>query len=125
MDAIWLEELPKKCPPDPASPFNGSLYRLVDNVPPQIRDFMSNKALFPNKVFKVDDCIQRACSVYNSVDECKKQMKYPRLKSKKLIKIDFKEHFGLVMNTFTCAHYSWWIRKTFNPSMCEFEVIHD
>lgn len=126
MADIWLETLPKQCPPDSASKYNGKLYRLVDNIPPMLIDFASNHALFPGKVFSnIDECTQRACSVYDSEDECKKQKKYTRLKSKKMIAISFEDNFGLVKNTFSPSHFSWWVMRSFNPSSCRFEVVND
>lgn len=126
MKMEWLEELPKSCPPETAQFFSGFLYRLVDNIPPQHIDIASNYALFPGKVFpNIPECTQRACSVYNSKEECKKQRKYSRLKNKKLIAFIFDNNFGLVMNTFNDSHFSWWVLRSFSPNSCKYEVIND
>jgi hypothetical protein len=121
----WIEDLPKQCPPKTAAPSNGIFYRLVDDVPPSIDDFWSNRVLFPEKVFPgVSECEVRACSVFNDYKYCNKQKKYSRLKHKKIVKFNMETDHGVVDKTRSEGHYSWWIKDKFNPRLVDFEEVY-
>jgi hypothetical protein len=122
----WLEELPTACPPKTARTSTNFYYRLVDNIPPNIIDFWSNRKLFPEKVFpNLDECTTRSCSILSSVEECRKKKKYDRLKHKNIICFKLDRDIGVIEKTFGKDHYSWWITKNFDPVIRKFEVIHD
>ena len=71
----------KTCPPTEAVSGRFTVYRLVDNIPIQVEDIWSYRALYPAKVFK-NECIARACSVYGDSKDLKRLRKIPKFKRK-------------------------------------------
>lgn len=119
-EAEWAEELPANCPPIGAeNPDNRWFYRLVNTFPPSASDFVSNRTLFPNKIFNIDECIVRALSIFETAIACREILKLPLHKDQLLVKLLLPDVSGLVLRT-KKKHYSWWKRKSFNPiPMCK------
>jgi hypothetical protein len=112
----WFENLPQNCPPSAAeNPSNRLFYRLVRGFPPSAEDFESNRALFPTRVFRIDECIVRSLSVFESESECLKIKKLPLHKDQTMVGIRLPEISGVVMLTSRNTHYSWWRRRGFDP----------
>ena len=108
-----LSILNKTCPPTEAAPGKFVVYRFVDNLPIQVEDIWSYRALYPAKVFK-DECIARACSVYADCKDLKRLWKIPKFKMKKIVVINIEEKDGVFLKTFSASHFSWWISTEFN-----------
>ena len=86
MNTKWIEDLPTKCPPESAVPSEKTFYRLVETIPPSMKDFWSNWKLTPKRSFKVSECIAKACSIFDNPKDCTRQKKYTCHKHKKLLK---------------------------------------
>jgi hypothetical protein len=113
----FLEDLNiggETCPPAEAVSDIYTVYRLVESVPIKIEDVWSYRALFPTKVFKVDECIARSCSVYTECEDLKNLQKIPKFRKRVIILINIKENDGVLLKTFKDSHWSWWISKKFD-----------
>jgi hypothetical protein len=114
----WLEKLPPNCPPDKAEvPNNDTFYRLIKNISPNIENFYSQRQLFPDRTFNVDECRARSVSIFKELIDCKGIKKLPLHKNSYIIKILLSSESGLILKTGRAdeSHYSWWLYKNFNP----------
>lgn len=112
----WKETLPEDCPPaDAKSPNNESFYRLVTQAPPLESDFYSNRKLFPLMRFNTSECVARSVSIFNCIKSCRQIRKLPAHKNKLVAKLTLPVEAGLIKKSGRPKHYSWWIRKDFNP----------
>jgi hypothetical protein len=114
----WAEDLPEGCPPADANPpDNREFYRLVDTIPPTQPDFHSNAKLRQRHGLGPDECINRACSLWNTRRQCEKQTAFPTLKMKKVVKLTLTAESGLVLRTHRSSpgHHSWWRAEAFDP----------
>ena len=112
----WDEPLPTGCPPqDAIAPTGNAYFRLVDSVPPTDRDFWSQRRLFPEKAFRVDECTARACSLISDIDRCVGLLKLPTQKNRKVVAFTLRADSGLIKDTGKWYHYSWWRAKGFDP----------
>jgi hypothetical protein len=112
----WSEELPPNCPPKEAEPPNDRrFYRLVDSFPPSSSDFVSNRTLFPNSRFNVDECVARALSIFETEAACTRIRKLPLHKHQVLVVLSLPDASGLILRTAKHTHYSWWKRRSFDP----------
>jgi hypothetical protein len=105
------------CPPKSASPAKMAVYRLVDHTPMEPDDIWSYRKIYPNKVFRVDECKARACSVFTDREDVIKLKKIRNFKNKKLVLINIEEKDGVLLNTpgpIGKSHHSWWISKIFS-----------
>lgn len=115
----WIEVLPDECPPKEAfKPEDFKVYRLAKEASVDERDFQSQRALKPNKVFKgLSECLARSLSVYNNVAKCLNMTKLPVYKKrwKAVLEITLEKEDGLILKTFTDPnHYSWWRTTNFS-----------
>lgn len=112
----WKEELPDNCPPESAfSPGGVVFYRLVETYPPSEVDFQSTRRRSPNRKM-ADECTMRACSVFSTYESCERAKKVIKIKNLLIIKLILPPESGVIQQTFSDPnHYSWWIRKGFNP----------
>lgn len=109
------EDLPQGCPPDDAFPPIGEkYYRLAKNNPPEDTDLMSERAKNPKKNFKHDECTVRSLSIWSSFSICQDLQKLPRHKKKVILELVLQEKDGVLKDTFSTHHYSWWKSKTFD-----------
>jgi len=114
----WAETLPTQCPPENAAPpEDATFYRYVASTPLKEEDLLSQRKIFPNKIFSVDECTARAISVHDTIDGCNNLLKFPRFKKMKLIQITLQPESGVVLKTGTEKnHYSWWRAKNYIPA---------
>jgi hypothetical protein len=103
------EVLPEGCPPaDAFRPDAMRVYRLVRTVPPTVEDFKSYRSLHPEYVAQ-DECIARACSVYDSIDAARRALQLPSLSGRLIVEILLQPDSGLVLQTGRKKmHFSWW-----------------
>lgn len=121
-DLEWAEDLPPQCPPLQARrPDNQEFYRLVSVLPPTERDFMSYRALFPNRTFNVDECTARAVSLHDSARTALELMKSPKFRNSRMVKLILPPQSGVVLRTGRQpGHFSWWRTIAFDPvTSCE------
>lgn len=114
----WAETLPESCPPaDALQPNEIMVFRVVGTIPPTEKDFYSNRKLFPEKDFGIDECTARAISVFNKKSFCVRAQKMPIFKDKKtnVVKLVLKKESGLIKKTFGRHHFSFWAYTSFNP----------
>jgi hypothetical protein len=112
----WFEKLPSNCPPpDAQPPANEKYYRLVNNPISDI-DFVSHRQLYPEKPFRLSECIARATSLFDDPSSCKNIMKLSRYRNRKIACITLPPSSGLIMHTGQDkTHYSWWRDVSFDP----------
>ncbi len=114
----WIEELPDRCPPDNAfDPDGMTFYRLARTNPITENDFLSQRQLYPNTIFKeVSECIARSLSIWDNFDKCTNVMKLPRHKKnpKVVMQLYLRTGDGVVLQTFKENHYSWWRTTNFD-----------
>jgi hypothetical protein len=113
----WFEDLPQYCPPPDATPSIGTYYRIAEGDPTTSSDFFSQRKLQPNKVFKgqgVDECIARAVSLFQNIDDAKKRQKLPKFRPSVIACVTLEPKDGMIKKTFRDSHYSWWRSKLFN-----------
>ena len=67
----YFEPLPGACPELDAKTHVGVVYRLVSE-PVNESDFLSHRALFPEKVFHASECRAMSVSVFTDMDAAKK-----------------------------------------------------
>lgn len=121
----WFEILPQSCPPECAiAPSRVILYRILEAETPTNNDFLSQRMLYPNKKFHVDECQARAISVFSDIDSCKAVMKFPKYKNKncRVGQLFLKEQDGVIANTpskISKNHFSWWRSTNFDISSVE------
>ena len=112
----WKEPLPEDCPPvDATSPNNELYFRLVTQDPPLESDFYSNRKLFPLLHFNTSECVARSISIFKCIKSCGQIRKLPAHKNKLIAKLTLSAEAGLIKKSGRPKHYSWWIRKDFNP----------
>ncbi len=115
--ALWYEPLPEQCPPNDAKkPQNDIVYRAVQSNPPIDSDFISHRAIWPHKIFKVSECRARSVSVFTEVDACINLTKLPKQKGKIVAKMILPPQSGVIKRTGRCrSHMSWWRAASFDP----------
>jgi hypothetical protein len=110
----WIEKLPAACPPQNALPPEGDFYRVVPAFPPKDIDFNSTRQDNLLKLFTIDECLVRSCSLFSDCAEGKKLLKLPRHRNKIIVRLSLTVDSGLVLRTFERpGHYSWWRDRRF------------
>ena len=115
----WFEELPPLCPPADAVPCKGRYYRIAHGNPVKESDFFSQRKLQPEKVFKglgVDECIARAISLFADLNDAYRRMKLPKFRNAKVAEVILEPKDGVMKQTFSHSHYSWWRSQGFEVS---------
>ena len=112
----WAEPLPPNCPPADANPPNNEqFYRLVDTMPPKDEDFYSSRKLHPDWSARQSECIESACSLFDTFSQCVEQRKFPLLRAKMVAMITLPPESGFIRKTVSKGHCSWWRAKGFDP----------
>ncbi len=112
----WHEPLPGDCPPNDAQPSSGQVFfRLAGAFPPTEDDFLSFRTLNPNKATR-DECLERAVSIWDSMERCKSLLKLPTQHGKVVVSVGLSQAAGPLKQTGrNRQHYSWWRRVGFDP----------
>lgn len=116
-DQDWYEELPEDCPPKGAgAPATHPHFRVVRSIPPTDCDFVSHRALHPNRAFPVPECQARAVSLYLIRNSASKILKLPRYKGGSIVSLALPSSAGLTKKTpGKPGHVSWWRQANFDP----------
>jgi hypothetical protein len=122
----WAEELPPNCPPATATaPQYEVFYRLAKQFPPTPEDFYSHRKLYPQKTFHTTECRARSLSIFSNFEECRKLLKLPLHRQKKMLELILPPESGVILQTGTqLTHYSWWKTAKYNPLLDCQEVTH-
>jgi len=113
----WFEPLPNECPPKEAVDTEGLVvYRITASDPPTAYDFQSHRMRFPNKTFQVDECQAMSLSVHDDYEAAVDVTKLPSFKKKTnfIKEISLKKDDGLIKQTGSANHYSWWRSHNFD-----------
>lgn len=122
---------PENCPPLNAKKGRMIVYRWVSNNPANISDFICNRLVYPNRIFKPEDeLISYGLSTFREAKDLDELAKYfsPKLRSKKF-KYKAKglmiEDYGVYLDTpkNNNSHVTWWIYNgvLLNPVFKVFE----
>jgi hypothetical protein len=114
----FREQLPPGCPPSDSKPTAGQMvWRLFPKNPVSSDCFDSQSVKFPSQTFN-DDCIARAVSVFETKQQCRDALKFPRLKraSRYVGQLVLQVGSGVVKETGRKGHLSWWIYASVDPS---------
>ena len=116
----WYENLPDSCPPsDAMEPSGESYYRIINSTQPVNSDFLSYRALNPDKKVFVSECQAKAISLFTDVESCRVISKLPKFKGKNIYigELVLTKSDGLIAHTpnkNSTNHYSWWRSEEFD-----------
>lgn len=113
-----LAELEITCPHEDAFTPDGiqQYFRVIKNDPPTSDCFLPTK--IRDKKSKPDDCICKAVSIFDNLEALKNgYFKIPAHKNKqvKIAVLTLTDKCGLVKQTFSISHHSWWRSRDFDP----------
>ena len=113
----WYEELPEDCPPrDAGAPVSEPHFRVVRTIPPTDCDFVSQRALYPERPFSVPECQARAVSLFLVRKSASGVLKLPRFKGGAIVPLTLPRTAGVTKKTGgKPGHVSWWRRANFDP----------
>jgi len=115
----WVEDLPEGCPPNDAyKPTDLVVYRVVSEFPPRESDFLSHKALHPERAY-IPECEYRAVSVCDNIEHAKSLLYLPSIRKKGgefIVKLILLRGSGVIKpGKDDKSHINWWRRKCFDP----------
>ena len=109
---IYLEPLPKGCPPESAKLVEKQTYvfRLVRTNPPTMNDFRSQIAENPKfKFSRVSECRARGLSVFSTITALEKALKLPKFRDWRVCCVTLDVGAGNIQQTGNDhKHYTWW-----------------
>jgi len=129
---IWFEQLPDGCPPEDAQPVAGSVYRFVDNDPPQLEDFVSWRKLnqsepCPNGLTECQACGLSVFTTEEGVCTALRRKPFLRKKKTALAHLSSKLNLGVILKTPARGtgnnHHTWWLSSDTEPWK-EFQVVN-
>jgi len=123
----WPKHLPDGCPPANAKPVAGSVYRFVDNDPPDADDFLSWREQNPSQTCRssLTECQTFGLSVFTTEKGvCTALRRSPFLRKKKPALGTLTSEFGVILNTPSQGkngkgtgenHHTWWVSLNAEP----------
>lgn len=115
----WRDHLPDGCPPDDALPAHGLVYRLVNKINFDSKDFLSRREEKPDGEWDVSECVAGGVSIYTELHGIKRlQEMVPAMRRKKITKGILDAKHGKMKNTPSqthSSHYTWWIPTDSQP----------
>ena len=108
---VYREELPKDCPPNDSEEITveKQVFRVVKTFPPTAEDFLSQRALKPDAIFRdVSECLARGLSVFLDRQDGEKLLKLPLFRGRKLATVRLTPCSGRIQQTFKPSHHTWW-----------------
>ena len=121
----WPSDFPEDCPPEQASPANGTYYRIVKNDPPEPDDFVSlyrqNRRRAENivKAGMRSQCEIMGLSVYADIDDAIQcALRYPRI-GDRIASLSLAPESGKVLHTGGAfkSHSTWWKVEEFDATI--------
>ena len=110
-DMPYREELPENCPPGTAAEIKESIevFRLVRSSSPSESDFRSQRAERPERVFPgVTECQALGLSVFTDRVEIQKRLRVPKMKGRKVCRLELTAGAGHIQQTGRGSHHTWW-----------------
>ena len=118
MPIEFADTLPEGCPPGEASSPKSEhlVYRLVESNPPTEVDFTSHWKLYPHKRHTYsNECIARAVSVCQTVEQCQNLKSLPTMRGKLACRVKITPEAGIILLNRKSGHISWWLAMSFDP----------
>ena len=121
----WPSDFPEDCPPQQASPTDGTYYRIVKNGPPEPNDFVSvyhqdrRRAENAVKAGIRSQCETMGLSVYTDrEDAIQCALRYPRI-GDKIADLSLTPESGKVLGTGGVfrSHSTWWKVEDFDATV--------
>lgn len=118
----WADEMPENCPPeDVCIADNDVFYRFTkneDTISPV--DWQNYRTLFPKRSWTTEELILAAgLSLSDNPDRFLRERKLPGVKKRKwkgIAKISLIPEDGVILQTMSEHHYTWW-----RTTMCDLE----
>ena len=108
----YREPLPDDCPLNEAEEITSPrlVYRLIRNDPPYHKDFRSQRAESPNRIFRnVSECQARELSVRTDLDSAVELMGLRSMRGRMLSQVQLDRGTGRILQTGQDPHHStWW-----------------
>ena len=116
MGIDYRENLPERCPPEDAEEVREELhlYRLVESNPASDDDFRSQRAMYPDKRFHIDECLAHGLSVWTSQTQAENVRRLPKLRDKQVCRVRLCPGAGRIKQTFKPEHRTWWPFRQFD-----------
>lgn len=105
----WPQYYPESCPPKDARVDNLSVFRLVSS-PITKADFLPSLREQPDRQFQ-DLCLACGVSVFTDKEKiAERQRRYKALRVKKIAAGTITASDGLVLETLSESHLTWWLQ---------------
>lgn len=123
---MWPDYFPEQCPPSQARGEELRVFRLVSQNPPTKEDFLPSIIEQPHRKFDTEEfCCACGVSVFKDIADVKVKMaRYKALRKKQIAMCEIKEQDGLILETFSGSHVTWWLR-TDTPHSTFREVVEN
>jgi hypothetical protein len=114
-----FRNLPPSCPPDDAESCFGVVFRLAPSLPIDQGAFQSYFSLRPGTNWGEKECMAHGLSVFRSYEATKRLRKRIKsLSSHKIIFTSLKDEVGVIKQTESPEHHTWWPDDDFDlPSL--------
>lgn len=111
---MWPDYFPEQCPPSEARVDELRVFRLVSNNPPIPSDFLPTLIEQPHREFNRENlCYACGVSVFKDIADVKTKMaRYKPLRNKRIAVGVILRQDGLVLETFSGTHVTWWLTTT-------------
>lgn len=109
---MWPDYFPDQCPPKDSRKDEMTVFRLVSDSPPSARDFVPTIIDQPHRSFAPSE-VCRACgvSVFTNIEDAKcMRSRFSPLRNKKLAIGTITQEDGVVLETGTGSHITWWLQ---------------
>ncbi len=121
----WADEMPVNCPPEDVCTADSDVFyrftKEADVIGP--RDWINYRNLYPNRQWTKEEIIFAAgLSLFDSPDRFLRERKLPGVKKrpwKGLAKISLIPADGVVLQTMSAHHYTWWRTTMCNLAKAE------
>ena len=116
-DMTYREPLPDGCPPPGAEEIvePNVIFRLVRNHPPSGRDFVSQRAIYPDRTFRnVSECVARGLSVTPNPDDAVRRLRLPNFRGARICRVSLDIGAGRIQQTGGPPHHTWWPLQGFD-----------
>lgn len=122
----FMECLPADCPPPKAERLISEkvVYRIVNECPPTIDDFRSQRQERPRARFNLPECLVCGVSVFADQSRAMETAKLPKFRSKgmRVAKVKLMPDSGYILKTGSVSHYTFWPFASFKPLAVAEEV---
>lgn len=123
---MWPDYFPEQCPPVEARNEELRVFRLVSQNPPTKEDFLPTTIEQPHRDFDAKDfCFACGVSVFKNIADIRSKMaRYKALRKKQIAVCIIQKNDGLVLESFSGSHVTWWL-KTDSPQSTFRAVVED